>query len=183
MYARILNKRDYAAYVRPEIHDSKGLFCTSLLYIGAGLAHPGLLVNSAFDRPFRAIVSSTHSIQDGALHVVGRTSIVCLPIHLTWKHSLDMPILITTLLAVVFASCLRDTLALNVVLQAEDTHSRSQWGVDDILLTCRSGTNTIHNAIFTRDEEAITISDYDDCTPGGNQYCYTEGGERLSSGP
>ena len=95
-----------------------------------------------------------------------------------------MPISITTLLAVVFASCLRDTLALNVVLQAEDTHSRSQWGVDDILLTCRSGnegtTNTIHNAIFTRDQEAITISDYDDCTSGGDQYCYTQNGERLS---
>ena len=132
------------------------------------------------DRSFRAIVSSTHSIPDGTLRVVGRPAFMCSPtLHLTW----NMPIL-TTLLAVVIALCLRGTVAVNVFLEASDAAFRSQWGANDILLTCSSGneslTKPIHNATFTRGRVPITVSEGDDCTPSGNQYCYVQDRERLS---
>ena len=95
-----------------------------------------------------------------------------------------MPISRTTLLAVVFALCLPDTLALNVVLQAEDTDSRSKWGANAILLTCSSKDENlmepINHATFTRNEVPINVSEDNDCTASGNQYCYTPNGERLS---
>ena len=92
--------------------------------------------------------------------------------------------ILTTLLAVVFALCLRDTVALNVVLEASNVGSRGQWGYNDVLLTCSSMVGShvepILHATFTRDQEPINVSNDDDCTPDGDQYCYIIGGERLS---
>ena len=123
------------------------------------------------------IVSSPHLIQDGAL-----LSCVCL----TWKHLLDMPNL-TTLLAVL-ALCLRDTVAFNVVLEPLNTALRSRWGDNDIQLTCTTNTHLQSqvlepipfSAVFTKDQTPITVSEDDNCIPIGDQYCYTNGGERLS---
>ena len=95
-----------------------------------------------------------------------------------------MSILTTLLLAVVVALCLRDTVAVNIVLEASNVGSRRQWGDNDVLLTCSSVDEgpayPIYYAIFTRDQVPITISDDDDCTLGDDQYCYVNGGERLS---
>ena len=87
--------------------------------------------------------------------------------------------ILTTLLAVVFALYLRDALALNVVLEASNVGSRGQWGANDVRLTCSSMVDMepIPDATFTRDEVPISVSDDNDCTPSGDQYCF---GERLS---
>ena len=92
--------------------------------------------------------------------------------------------IITTLLAVVFALCLRDTLALNVVLEATNVDVRGQWGANDVLLTCSSTDGIlmepILHATFTRDQEPINVSNDGACTPAGDQYCYVQNGELLS---
>ena len=90
----------------------------------------------------------------------------------------------TLLPTVAFAMCLRDTVAVNIVLEVSDVYSRAQWGANDILLTCTSWVESqkqpIHNAIFTKDQILITISANDNCTPNGDQYCYVQDGQRLS---
>ena len=92
-------------------------------------------------------------------------------------------LILTTLLAVIPALCLRDTVAVNVFLEASNRGARSQWGADDILLTCSSVSplEPIRHAIFTRNQVPINISAVaDDCTPSGDQYCYTNDGYGLA---
>ena len=185
VYTRILNKK-YAAYVRTEIYYSKGLFLHECATLMSWTCTTKLISYSASDRSFARFVSNTHSIQDGALHVVGRTAIVYFPTLAStpsryWEHPLDMPITITTLLAIVVALCVQDTVA--VTLAAINTHNRRPWGENDVLLTCSSevGTLVTQDAVFTRNQEPITISGPNDgCTPGGDTYCYANNGQRLS---
>ena len=92
-----------------------------------------------------------------------------------------MPMAITTLLALVVALCLQDTLVLSVVLEAEYLHTRTSWGVNDIQLVCREGEleGPLQNAIFTRNGVSISANNDEHCSPGGVTYCAEEQGSRL----
>ena len=91
------------------------------------------------------------------------------------RHPLDMSI--TTLLAVVVALYLHDTLVLGVAIEAANRDSRDEWGENRILLTCRDGDDELGNAIFTRNGVSIEAIA---CSPGNDgTYCTEEGGARL----
>ena len=95
---------------------------------------------------------------------------------------MGMPILATLLLVAVVALRLGNTVAVNVVLEAVNVGFRSQWGANDVLLTCSSDglMGPINHANFTRNQLPVTISDDIGCNPSGDQYCYGLNGERLS---
>ena len=100
--------------------------------------------------------------------------------HSVLQHLLAM--LTETLLVVVIALCLQDTLEDGVRLEAVHKDSRTGWGENDIQLICRDydhDAEIIIHAIFTRNGNPITTNDSDACTPGGFTYCAIENGERL----
>ena len=94
--------------------------------------------------------------------------------------SIDMSI--KTLLVVMVALCLQESLVLSVVLELLRKESRSIWGANNILLVCLDDDmqyGDVINAIFTRKGDPIAANDTDDCTPSDTIYCVEEDGSRL----